>query len=88
VSDPVQDPVDAVQEALDRASGKQWPRDRDARIAFAIKDRRVLALEVIRLQRLVGLADPEAAARLDAALRRVAAEVTSEVWGGSDRDPA
>jgi hypothetical protein len=44
--------MDPLQDALDRASGKQWPPERDARIAHAITDRRVLALEVLRLQRV------------------------------------
>ena len=77
-----------LQQALDRAEGREWPATSTARVTLAIADRRVLAIEVRRLQRLLGLADPVVAARLDAALRAVAVVVTQEALDGGDRDPA
>ena len=49
--------TDPVQRALDRAAGREWPASRDHRIALAISDRRLLAREVLRLQRLLNEAD-------------------------------
>lgn len=44
--------TDAITEAIDRAIGRTWPPTKEERIALAIKDRRVLALEVLRLSPL------------------------------------
>jgi hypothetical protein len=44
---------DRLQRALDRAEGRSWPSTAEARLAFAIGDRRVLAAEVRRLQALM-----------------------------------
>jgi hypothetical protein len=70
--------TDAITEAIDRAIGRTWPATKEERVALAIKDRRVLALEVLRLS-------PERMARLlDEGSRRP----VEGVGDGGDRDPA
>jgi hypothetical protein len=67
----------AVDDAIARAADNSPTGN--LRGTQAIADRAVLAAEVKRLRRIVGLADPEAVARLEAALRQVADSVTREV---------